>query len=57
MTGVVHPVAKMHADWLDAFNAGDFHGYEGPLFQGLAEIERDWPFVKYFVVLIECLWD
>ena len=47
----------MHADWLDAFNAGDFHGYEGPLFQGLAEIERDWPFVKYFVVPIECLWD
>jgi hypothetical protein len=27
-------------DWLDAFNAGELHGHEGPLFQGLAEIEH-----------------
>jgi hypothetical protein len=55
--GKAAEVVDIIRDWLDAFNAGEFHGHEGPLFQGLAEIEHAWTFVKYFVMLIECLWD
>jgi len=55
--GKASEVVGVMREWLGAFNAGEFHGYEGPLFQGLAEIEHDWTFVKYFMVLIEYLWD
>jgi hypothetical protein len=32
------------------------HDHTYPLFLGLSEIENDWTFVKFFMVLIEHMW-
>lgn len=40
--------------WLNAFREGDDCAM--PLYKGLAQIEHDWTFAKYFVILIKYMW-
>lgn len=41
-------------EWLDVFVEGD--DYAMPLYQGMAKIEDDWTFAKYFSILISYMW-
>lgn len=44
------------ADAASAHEEGDAPEHEYPLFAGLAAIEHNWTFLKFFIVLLDYLW-